>query len=356
MSIRVLFLGHGAERTGPPVLLLRFARWLRSHASIETQFVLLEGGPLLDEFRSLGPTWVVGDRGRVAPTPPDLIYVNTAGSVHALRSLPAFPAPVITQIHELSAGLEHFLAPPDLALLLEVTDRYLTVSDAVTAYVVDHLGVPSGKVACHPGFVDRLPPAQGPVAEGGPPAGALVVGACGTTGWRKGPDLFLATAAELRRARPDLDCHFVWVGGPSGEGDGLDRVLAGARAAHLTDRVHLVGPVEDPVPWFRRFDVFALTSREDAFPLVGLEAAAVGTPLVCFDNGGLPELVHAAGCGTVVPYPDLQGLSDAVARLLDDPAQRAEMGARGAAHVAARHTTEVSAPGLLAEITALVPS
>ncbi|OWY63397.1 hypothetical protein B7486_53340, partial [cyanobacterium TDX16] len=57
--LRVLVLGHGAERTGPPVYLLRVGRWLRDHGDVQLEVVLLDDGPLLEDLRELGPVTVL---------------------------------------------------------------------------------------------------------------------------------------------------------------------------------------------------------------------------------------------------------------------------------------------------------
>jgi L-malate glycosyltransferase len=46
-------------------------------------------------------------------------------------------------------------------------------------------------------------------------------------------------------------------------------------------------------------DGFVLTSREDPFPLVMIEAAWLGKPIVAFNSGGVSEFVQP-GMGTVV--------------------------------------------------------
>ncbi|OWY59742.1 hypothetical protein B7486_72930, partial [cyanobacterium TDX16] len=120
----------------------------------------------------------------------------------------------------------------------------------------------------------------------------------------------------------------------------------------LQDRVHFVGVRSDPRPWFAAADVFLLPSREDPFPLVCLEAGAAGTPIVCFDAGGMPELVEPSGGGIVVPYPDVDAMGEAVASLLDDPGRRADAGAAASAAVRAGYLTEHLAPRLLEALEA----
>src|SRR4051812_24395571 len=62
---RVLFLGHGAERTGPPVFLLRLQRWLAENGAPSHETVLVRGGDLLPELERLGPVTVLDPRWTV---------------------------------------------------------------------------------------------------------------------------------------------------------------------------------------------------------------------------------------------------------------------------------------------------
>jgi glycosyltransferase involved in cell wall biosynthesis len=184
----------------------------------------------------------------------------------------------------------------------------------------------------------------------GIPDDALVVGAAGLTHWRKAPDLFVQLARLVRqRWSGERPVHFLWVGGEAG-GDELAPILYDVEHAGLDDVVHFVGHQADPLPWFAAFDLLVLPAREDAFPLVCLEAAALGMPIVCFDNGGMPEFVGDGECGRVVPYPDLDQLADQVLELLADDDLRAELGDRAAERSVAAHDVEVGARGIWEEL------
>jgi glycosyltransferase involved in cell wall biosynthesis len=101
--------------------------------------------------------------------------------------------------------------------------------------------------------------------------------------------------------------------------------------------VHFVGPKPHPLPYFSLFDAFLLTSREDPFPLVCLEAAALATPIVCFeDAGGMPEFV-GEDAGFVVPYLDVPRAADSILALARSEGLRRSLGACAAAKVRSRH-------------------
>ncbi len=65
----------------------------------------------------------------------------------------------------------------------------------------------------------------------------------------------------------------------------------------------------------------------ECFPLVGLEALALGTVVVGYAHGGLPEQVGE--CGVLVPPGDREGLAEALVRLVADPGARDRLARRG---------------------------
>jgi glycosyltransferase involved in cell wall biosynthesis len=393
----VLFVGHGAERTGPPIGLLHLLRWVRANTDLEFEVLLLEGGVLLDDYRALAPTWVLdesvrlprlvvlaevlsgwgltglGDRLRVLGYRRRLrrihdvgvVYLNSAWCIRALRYVHAPDATVIAAVHEMEVGIDYHLDEPHRRLLLERPDRFLVVSAAVRRNLVERHGVDPERISLHHEMVtieEEAPDPDRAQERHGP----AVVGASGLLRWRKGPDLLLAVAVAVRRRRPDLSVCWAWVGGrpdaPDVTSIGDDLVAAGLEGA-----VVLEGETDRPVQRFRDLDVFVLASREDAYPLVCLEAASVGVPVVCFDTGGMQEFVSGSvdgvtdpraeppgepgePCGHVVAYPDVEEMAGRVIELLDDPARARRLGATGAARVRRLHAVEVAAPRLVADL------
>ena len=92
-----------------------------------------------------------------------------------------------------------------------------------------------------------------------------------------------------------------------------------------------------------------MISREDSFPLVNIEAAAQGVPVLCFDSaGGTPEFINGRA-GAVVPYLDLVAMSDKILELLGDRAKRDELGAN-AKKESGKYTVDIIAKRVLGEI------
>lgn len=104
----------------------------------------------------------------------------------------------------------------------------------------------------------------------------------------------------------------------------------------LMGRFIFPGLQSDTEIFYGGADVFALTSREDPFPSVVLEAMDAGLPIVGFDNaGGFISLLNE-GCGQLVEHENAVAFGAAVASLLDHPEQRIVAGTRGTQLIAER--------------------
>jgi glycosyltransferase involved in cell wall biosynthesis len=350
-SRHLLTVLHAAERSGPPIFALQFLRWLADHDPswrFSTLF-LDSGGPMEAPFGELGRT-VVADglaphsagrgttrrvwaarlhrtlRGQLAADGAvDLVHVHCAGSFKVVPALPS--APILGHLHELSVGQDLHLGPLARAHIASA-DRYVAVSEGVRQEFLHRFPVGSELVDRQWGFVDptRLAAASAgaPAARASYPPGSFVVASSGVRHWRKAPEVFVRVAQAARAVAPDVPWHFVWIGGED-TGDLEALVERGG----LGDLVSFLPHQPDPLAMIAAADVFVLPAREDAFPLVCVEAAGAGVPIVTFENGGAAELVRAGACGEVAPFLDVPRIAERLAGLARDDERRRELGAAG---------------------------
>jgi glycosyltransferase involved in cell wall biosynthesis len=102
-----------------------------------------------------------------------------------------------------------------------------------------------------------------------------------------------------------------------------------ARRRGIGDRVHFLGGVDAPEPFFAAADIFLLSTREDVWGIAVIEAMAAGLPVVLTSVAGTAQLVRDSGAGLVAANGSLRDLRAAVARLARDDAYRRELGDRG---------------------------
>jgi glycosyltransferase involved in cell wall biosynthesis len=126
----------------------------------------------------------------------------------------------------------------------------------------------------------------------------------------------------------------------AGDGELREATIGLARELGVTNRVRLLGYVDDLGEWYAAFDAFLLTSANEGAPVVAIEAQAASVPVVATDAGGTRAVVDDGETGFVVPIGDVAALSGRLTELRDDPALRGRLGATAAARMRERFTTE----------------
>lgn len=140
---------------------------------------------------------------------------------------------------------------------------------------------------------------------------------------RKGFHRVIEAMPALLGDFPDL--HYLIVGGPSLEGDWRHELRLLVDRLGLQRCVHFLGP--QPTDVLKNHlcaaDVFVLSSRNEGWANVLLEAMACGLPVVATDVGGNAEVVNAPELGAIVPFDDKPALLAALRRALRAPWDRA---------------------------------
>lgn len=120
-------------------------------------------------------------------------------------------------------------------------------------------------------------------------------------------------------------------------GDGPERnaILAQAARCGMADRLVMPGFLPRPHDYIGLFDIFALSSDSEQFPISLVEAMAAGLPTVATNVGDVRAIVANEGTCFIIPAADEPGFSEALAALAADRARRAALGAANQARAAA---------------------
>lgn len=198
----------------------------------------------------------------------------------------------------------------------------ITVNSQACARVLRRLGVSEGRLrVVYNGIpAERVTPTRDPreMRHGlGIPEGAPVLGTVAGDKPVKGVDVLLRAfaALPLELAATRLVCV----------GCRPERWEAEAAGLGLAGRVRFTGRVENVADHLAALSLFVLPSRSESLPNTLMEAICLGLPAVASDVGGVPELIR--GNGLLVPPGDPAALTQALARLLADPAQRERLAA-----------------------------
>jgi glycosyltransferase involved in cell wall biosynthesis len=339
----------GAERYLLLLLERLGASWIRD-------VVVLQDGPFVDRLREAGYRVTVIPTSARAPgilrsawalrrllrsREPSVVHANgiKAAIVTVLATL-ASPIPVVWVKHDFSYD------GPLARLVARRCRRVIGVSEAVTRtfgraadgkVAVIHNAIP-------PIQVDRAR-ARGSLAAVLPSPATTVVGLVGRLEPGKGHLELLAVAPQLLERIPDL--HIILVGADHpAVAEYAAKLRARAEGDDLSSRVTLVGHRDDAVELIAGCDALVIPSiptgdREigrESFSYVGLEAMAVGTPVVGYADGGLPEILGP--CAELVPPGDREALRDAILRVVEDLALRERLARCGRARAATDFSLE----------------
>ncbi len=129
-------------------------------------------------------------------------------------------------------------------------------------------------------------------------------------------------------ARLSGDCHLIVVG----RDKAMRAYKAIARRCGVRERVLLLGPQDEPKPFYGAADVFVLPTLYDPCPNAALEAMACGLPVITSTKCGAAELVLEHDCGFVCPAHDIDALAGHMTALTD-PQVRNTLGERARAAV-----------------------
>lgn len=301
-----VLVSHDAQRAGVPILTLDLARALR-HRGMDPVFLLGNAGPLLDAFRSLGPTFILAegwDIGGLASglAPGTAALINSSAAAAVTLPLARAGLDCVQMIHEMPDYIRDQGLLADLRAAQAAGARLVVSMPQMARALAPHLNTDSAALRqVLPGIV--LPATtltafrqarRGRLAAPGP----VCIGA-GHADRRKGFDLFLEAAHRIAAMRPDA--RFIWLGALDPWAQGL---ADQARAKGL--ELSLPGFVTDSPAWYRAADVYLLTSRQDPGPTTAIHAAAVGTPFVGYAADiGLVGLTE--GIGQFVAPGDVPG-------------------------------------------------
>ncbi|MDP5181827.1 glycosyltransferase [Blastococcus sp. BMG 814] len=320
MSRRVAFVADSDAWGGAEVYLTHLLRRAGEHGWTAS---LVAAEPVAARFRGMpGRRATVplarhaqrapAVRAALADQRPDVVVVNLVdpGSNAAAVAAALEVAPAVGVLHlvgDTGTGARR----SGLAALYQRLSAVLSPSAEGRDQVVAELGVPASRVRVIPNGVDVPEVPRGPAGLGVPRVGAL-----GRLTAQKGFDVLIGAVRGLASGGIALE---VVIGGA-----GRDEAALRAVAAGLP--VEFRGFVGDVRGFLAGLDVFCLSSRREALPLVLLEAMAEGLPCVATDVGNVA--VAVGGDAVVVPPGDPAALAAALTGLVTDPARRADLGAR----------------------------
>lgn len=210
------------------------------------------------------------------------------------------------------------------ALAYQLCDSVLTYSGYWADRLHKDFGVSDVEVIRMGLNMDRFPP----LPEKHLSESCRIVTVCELT-HRKGVDILLNAMPKIWEQKAYTELHII------GDGDAAkDLMLLAGQVDPGMKRVFFHGTIPNPYSRLTDFDLFVLPSRSDNMPIALLEAMLAGLPTVASAVGGVPDLISASGCGSVVLPESPGSLAEAIVqRLIEGRDAMVTLGAKGNEYV-----------------------
>ena len=341
----VILVVHETSRTGAPILGWNIAQHLAARYNVFT--VTLGGGPLAEDFRTLSAE-MYGPFKHARRSPVDIEYglrplldkrtfkyaiINSCESRSVIEACARRLIPTVMLMHEFGSYVyprESLQAAFDMASEVVFPAQIVACSSVrVHPRLRERpMRILAQGICVLPGGTNAASPARpSPTIEALARTrneGAFIVIGAGSVEYRKGVDLFLATAMAVRRDAAGSRVRFLWIGSgyrPREDMSYSVYLLEQLERSGLRDYVTFLDQVPDLDSIYALADAFLLSSRLDPLPNVSIDAAHRGIPVVCFkDASGMADLLLSdpETARGVVDYLDPIAAGSAILSLSND--------------------------------------
>ena len=333
LNRKILLVGHDAHPHGAQILLLNIMKTLRTHFRYDVHLVLKAGGRMEEEYKNYGTVYNLeqdycGLEQRrtlfqsIRSQGVEIAITNTVVTGDLVPELTSCGIRTISLVHELPELIRNYGIEPHAAAIANaaekvvfparfVAERYESIAALDVSRIVIH---PQGLFDAGLTKVDKAEAKKKLRQRFKAPIDCKVVLAVAYGDYRKGIDLFLAVAADV--LNHETNCRFLWVGDIAEEM--RSAVETKLNNPVLRQNVIMIPFQCDLSDYYAGADIYLMTSREDPFPCVVMEAMAAGTPVIGFTGaGGFEELLIPGQTGITVPYQDIEAMSAAVIEWLN---------------------------------------
>ena len=136
--------------------------------------------------------------------------------------------------------------------------------------------------------------------------------------------------AQIVKEIPSAQLHIA--GECNSEASYVESIRCWIRQAGVEEHIHILGELQEEalLREYAQCSMIALSSSQENAPMVIAQAMAAGKPVVATRVGGVAEMIGETGeRGLLVKVGDVDGLAQAMLRLLQDPVLQAQLGQAG---------------------------
>ncbi|MBF7150867.1 glycosyltransferase [Bacillus toyonensis] len=336
---KIIYVSHDAHFHGAQLLSLHTIKALKENFDYSVAIISIGSGILIPDFQKYGPVYCLEEDYPTEETVELLIKTllsqdytiaicSTVISGDMVALLARHNIKVISLIHELPHLIQQYSAEGKARNIAEsaykivfpsqyVYEKFLTITQ------LDHQKchiLPQGLFNHNP-YKNNITVARNELRKKlNLPLDSKIILGVGFADYRKGIDLFSFIAYSVRKVHTNI--HFIRVERTYVR---LMDTLSPRYKAHFT----LVDPTPDIGLYNAGADLYLLTSREDPFPNVVLEALDTKVPVIGFKNAGGFEDVVTEKTGALVDFLNLPKMVERIYELIGDEELRLQKGSFG---------------------------
>lgn len=349
----IIFVSHDAHLHGAQILALNIVKLLTEQFHYDVHLILKSGGCLEKEFKKYSTLYNLerdyADKKAVEKLVDnlyrqgaDIAICNTVVSGDLVKIFTKKNIKTISLIHELPELIKQFKMEKNAEFISQFADKVIFPSEFVkTKFATiskldgnDCIIAPQGLFLKNR-FKNKKEEARFLLRNMlSIPQDTKIILGVGYADYRKGVDLFVQVAKNVVKVDPKT--YFVWVGHQ--DENIMNKINFDIKKSGIKDNILFVGIKKEKIDvFFAGADLYLMTSREDPFPSVVLEAMDVEVPVIGFnDAGGFKDIVTDS-TGILVPYLDVDEMSEKVIYLLNNVNLREEMGKNSSELINEKH-------------------
>jgi len=249
------------------------------------------------------------------------VYVNTVAKLSPVLAGKIANKTVIVHVREGTNYLnsKNLIRKTSLYIMIRLTDEFICISNS-NRKMLESLEYTSVPINVIPNGINisefrRNAEYNNLIREKyNIPKETTLIGFIGSLSYRKGIDIFLKAATELCKSN---SYYFLVVGGEKHQ---IEKYKASiSENPWIEDKIKFVGFKKDVRPYFSAMNIFALTSRDEPFGRVNLEAACMGCTIVATRVGGIPEILTDKENALLIPPNSVSALIESVEYLSKNP-------------------------------------
>lgn len=289
-NAELVLVGHDAHANGAQMLLLALANHFVNDLGMKVHILLKAGGALLEEYQQVAPTTLLheieGDKLThwFTNTGTQQAIFNTSVTGDILWAAKDAGIQCLSLVHELPELIHDYGLQSHISAIAKQADHIIFPSSHVKRGFQSFQSINETHSSLHPqglykSIVMNAADRQNVRQELGLETSDSLILNVGYADRRKGFDTFVSCALRNLEKKPQL--HFCWVGKRSKD---MTRWLKSHVGRKLKNRLHLIDFTQNISQWYAASDCLYLSSREDPFPSVALEAMSLGIPVVVHDG------------------------------------------------------------------------